>query len=273
MVSNDRSKSKGVQGGTDLPRKKGGASPTRTTLRKRDVIGFVPDRLWKALTDDPALRTDLTERLLNSFWPETRHAAIRAAIGLPDVAEAGGRPKAPRDPRFREHVLRAYDRRCAICGYDGRLADSLLGLEAAHVRWHAYDGPDEVANGIALCAFHHTAFDADATAKALTQQGGKGALSFAEASHPSQLALLWSAGGEQGGAGGKEHRQNQRRTETQVDELLRNFMSKPLRRLKRRTPNQIRDSSGGTRGKCSKGRRGASGTSYEARAWRWRRIG
>ena len=84
----------------------------------------------------------------------------------------------------------------AICGYDGRLADSLLGLEAAHVRWRAYDGPDGVANGIAICAFHHTAFDA-------------GALSLSDS-----LTILVSS--EVAG-------------QTQVDELLCNFTSKPLR--------------------------------------------
>jgi putative restriction endonuclease len=28
-----------------------------------------------------------------------------------------------------------------------------------HIRWFAYDGPDHVTNGLALCAFHHKAFD------------------------------------------------------------------------------------------------------------------
>jgi putative restriction endonuclease len=34
-----------------------------------------------------------------------------------------------------------------------------VGLEAAHVRWHSQDGPDVVANGLALCALHHALFD------------------------------------------------------------------------------------------------------------------
>jgi putative restriction endonuclease len=151
-----------IRGGDDLPMRTGASNPTRRTFRSRDVVGCVPERLWQALTDNASLRLELADRVLNSFWPETRHATIRNAIGLPDEAGGGGRKKASRDPRFREHVLRAYERRCAICGYDGRLADSLLGLEAAHVRWHAYDGPDDVANGLALCAFHHVALDAGA---------------------------------------------------------------------------------------------------------------
>ena len=34
-----------------------------------------------------------------------------------------------------------------------------VGLEAAHIKWHAYYGPDEVSNGLALCTLHHKASD------------------------------------------------------------------------------------------------------------------
>ncbi len=34
-----------------------------------------------------------------------------------------------------------------------------VGLEAAHVRWWAYDGPDDVDNGLCLCSLHHKLFD------------------------------------------------------------------------------------------------------------------
>ncbi len=52
-------------------------------------------------------------------------------------------------------------------GYDGRLAARDLDLEAAHIKWHAADGPDAVENSLALCAFHHVALD-------------RGALSFGD---------------------------------------------------------------------------------------------
>jgi putative restriction endonuclease len=32
-------------------------------------------------------------------------------------------------------------------------------LEAAHIKWHQAGGPDEEANGLALCALHHKLFD------------------------------------------------------------------------------------------------------------------
>jgi len=53
-----------------------------------------------------------------------------------------------RDPGFRERILRAYQYQCAICGFNVRVGDSLVGLEAAHIKWHQ-----------ALCSLHHKLFD------------------------------------------------------------------------------------------------------------------
>ncbi|MDF1537243.1 MAG: HNH endonuclease, partial [bacterium] len=46
-----------------------------------------------------------------------------------------------------------------ICQYDVRLGNTLIGIEAAHIKWVAANGPDEIQNGIALCTIHHKAFD------------------------------------------------------------------------------------------------------------------
>jgi putative restriction endonuclease len=148
----------------ELSLKPGGRSPSKQTLLTHDAVGAVPFDLWEALRCSPALRQDLARQLLESFWPSTLHEAIRQAIGLSSdtapTVEAVLR--GIRTPRFREDVLRAYERRCAICGYDGRLADMPLGLEAAHIKWYAWQGPDQVDNGVALCAFHHVALDTGA---------------------------------------------------------------------------------------------------------------
>lgn len=57
--------------------------------------------------------------------------------------------------RFREEVLTAYRRRCAVCSL--READL---LEASHIiRDGAPDGIAAVVNGISLCAIHHRAYD------------------------------------------------------------------------------------------------------------------
>lgn len=130
-----------------LQKKTGGNSPSRMTLLKADASGSVNPGLWSALTKDALLREDLTSRLLNDFWPSSQHAAIRSALALPDgpVASTVTKLGPRRDPRFRAEVLTAYEKRCAICGYDGHLADNLLGVEAAHVRWRAYEGPDTIS--------------------------------------------------------------------------------------------------------------------------------
>ncbi|WUL76086.1 hypothetical protein OHA62_20950 [Streptomyces sp. NBC_00343] len=51
---------------------------------------------------------------------------------------------------MRELVLTAYEYQCAFCGYDSRIGAVPVGLEAAHVRWWAFDGPDDVGNGLCL---------------------------------------------------------------------------------------------------------------------------
>jgi putative restriction endonuclease len=65
----------------------------------------------------------------------------------------------PRRRGFAEEVLRAYTYQCAMCGFDGALGHYPVAIEAAHVRWHSQQGPDEVTNALALCALHHALFD------------------------------------------------------------------------------------------------------------------
>lgn len=56
---------------------------------------------------------------------------------------------------FRERVLIAYESQCALC----RLRHPEL-LDAAHIKEDSEGGPPIVPNGLALCAIHHRAFDA-----------------------------------------------------------------------------------------------------------------
>lgn len=79
------------------------------------------------------------------------------ALEAPEISRASVRR--PRAPGFAEEVLRAYAYRCAMCGFDGRLGRNPVAIEAAHVRWHSQEGPDELANAIALCSLHHALFD------------------------------------------------------------------------------------------------------------------
>jgi putative restriction endonuclease len=46
-----------------------------------------------------------------------------------------------------------------MCGIDGALGHYPVAIEAARVRWHSQQGPDETTNALALCALHHALFD------------------------------------------------------------------------------------------------------------------
>jgi putative restriction endonuclease len=137
----------------------------KTKLRQTNAAGsFTPD-FEEALHRDPALGALIALELLFENWPETQHADICQTIGLDIEAfeNAAVRTNAKklrrRDPAFRQVVLLAYEYRCAICGYDGRLGNEAVGLDAAHVRWWAFEGPDDLSNGLCLCGFHHKLLD------------------------------------------------------------------------------------------------------------------
>lgn len=144
-----------------------GRSPTRRDLDRHGVRAGLSKALHDRLRRDPELLREAADRILFAHFPESLHDAIRDAVGLPRdamtrgamVREGDTGDRAPRDPDFRHAVLRAYERRCAVCDFDLQIAGDLFGLEAAHIRWHSHDGPDLVPNGLALCVFHHRALD------------------------------------------------------------------------------------------------------------------
>jgi putative restriction endonuclease len=155
-----------VRDAAGLPLRKGSRNPARKTLLTRDAAGYVPLRHWLAIAKDPGLRAELTQRLLSEFWPATLHEPIRQALDLcvssPPTPEERLREtvtRVRRDRSFRDLVLALCGTHCQVCSFDGRLSGDPLALEVAHLRWHCYGGPDEPANALALCSFHHVALD------------------------------------------------------------------------------------------------------------------
>jgi len=143
------------------------ASSSFTLSQLRDGVAgrFAPD-LESALGTDPRLAADIAHLVMAGHFPESLHSDLCDAVGLDveqleiDVARnRAAQLVRRRDPQFRVHVLRAYSQKCAMCGFGGLLGGQTIGVEAAHIRWHAADGPDEVANGLALCTVHHKLFD------------------------------------------------------------------------------------------------------------------
>lgn len=64
-----------------------------------------------------------------------------------------------RDRAFRRRVLQCYDNRCALTGLKFINGGGRAEAEAAHIRPVEHDGPDSVANGIALSGTVHWMFD------------------------------------------------------------------------------------------------------------------
>ncbi|WP_316519964.1 phosphorothioated DNA-binding restriction endonuclease [Kitasatospora brasiliensis] len=131
-------------------------------LRSSGATGRLAPALRTALGEEPALLGRMGRALLDAHFPVSLHADLCEAVGL-DLEQAEGgveaRIRRQRDRRMRELILTAYEFQCAFCGYDGALGGSVVGLEAAHVRWWSHDGPDEVDNGLCLCSLHHKLFD------------------------------------------------------------------------------------------------------------------
>ena len=154
-------------------------------LIKRAAAGGFPEPIYKLLRSDSELVQQVVQTLLREHFPYSLHDDIRTAVGLPAEFLVRESPDLPydlgvrstrarkRDPSFRHAVLRAYEYKCAVCEFDLRLEGELLGLEAAHIKWHSYGGPDRVPNGLALCSIHHKALDRGALGLVSAARGFK----------------------------------------------------------------------------------------------------
>lgn len=131
-------------------------------LRTAGAAGRLAPELRSALRREPSLLGRMARVLLDLNFPPSLHGELCEAVGLelePAETEHVPAVRRQRDPRMRERVLTAYEYQCAFCGYDGRIGAVPVGLEAAHVRWWAFGGPDDVDNGLCLCSLHHKLFD------------------------------------------------------------------------------------------------------------------
>jgi putative restriction endonuclease len=139
-----------------LETKKGADIPRVTELRSHDVRAEFSADVQAALAADPGLVAAIASRILERHFPESLHPDILNAVGLTLETTVTRRK---RDPAFRQRVLKAYEYRCAVCGFDVRLGSVSIALDAAHIRWHQAGGPETESNGFALCVLHHKTFD------------------------------------------------------------------------------------------------------------------
>ena len=131
-------------------------------VSKQDLIkfnikgGFKKD-IFDTFISNPSIKNQIVNQILEANFPISIHENILQSIGY-DLDSIDNK-KRVRDPNFRDRILTAYEYKCAVCGFDVRIGNTIVALEAAHIKWHMAGGPDSENNGIALCTLHHKLFD------------------------------------------------------------------------------------------------------------------
>lgn len=146
----------------DIPRADQITPNSAGDVSKRDLLdnnisGGFHEAIAEQLQNDSRLTFEIIDILLNDHFTPSIHNDILQAVGIEHPLHAFETRE--RTSNFREDVLRAYEYKCAICGFDVKLGFSPIALEASHIKWQAAEGPDETVNGLALCVLHHKLFD------------------------------------------------------------------------------------------------------------------
>ena len=128
-----------------------------TDLRNYNVSGGFHETIFEQLQNDSELTFDIIRSLLNAHFPASLHEEILQAINIELPLQAFD--TRTRTSNFRTNILRAYEYKCAVCGFDVKLGTSPIALEASHIKWESHGGPSKTVNGLALCVMHHKLFD------------------------------------------------------------------------------------------------------------------
>lgn len=136
----------------------------KSDLRKYNIIGGFRQVIAEQFLNDSELVSEIVQMLLYNNFPASIHEDILQAVGIETSLQMFTLPRRDpkqrkRDSSFRPNILKVYECKCAVYGFDAQLGTSPVALEAAHIKWHTHHGPDEVINGLALCSLHHKLFD------------------------------------------------------------------------------------------------------------------
>jgi putative restriction endonuclease len=135
-------------------------------IRADKIAGHFSENVEIELMKNPQLVFECARAIAQKQFPDSIIEDVLIATGF--NLEIVMSSKAPdfiielarkRDSRWPALILGAWDRSCAFCGFDGKLGNASVGLEAAHIHWFNFGGPDTVDNGISLCALHHKLLD------------------------------------------------------------------------------------------------------------------
>src|SRR4030095_16875985 len=119
------------------------APPTAGTLVDRTArANFAPD-IAATLQKQPAYIPRLARELITAHFPQSLHRDICATVGLQldDLpGDQATEQRLVREADFRPRIIRAYEYRCAVTGWDLRVGHIEVGLEAAHIKWDSAGG-------------------------------------------------------------------------------------------------------------------------------------
>jgi len=129
----------------------------KSDLDVYEISGGFTEDISRLLQDDHELALRIAQGMLEAHFPSSIHEDILQAVDIesPSAGLGNGR----RYSKFLANVLKAYEYRCAVCGFDVRLRHQPVALEAVHIKWQQAGGPDLETNGLALCVLHQRLFD------------------------------------------------------------------------------------------------------------------
>ena len=109
-----------------------------TDLRENNVSGGFDESISQQLQNDPDLTVEIIHSLLDAHFPASFHEDILQAVSIELPLQTFATKTRPSN--FRINILRAYEYKCAICGFDVKLGDSPVALEASHIKWQKAGG-------------------------------------------------------------------------------------------------------------------------------------
>ncbi|MEN9692448.1 MAG: hypothetical protein RLZZ330_92 [Actinomycetota bacterium] len=135
-------------------------------VRRENPVGKLTSSIEAELLNNYELTNEVIRQILAAAFSDSFYEDVLTAVGFDsrEILFSAPReilldPAKKRDSQWPAKILQAWESQCAFCGYDGKIDNAPVGIDAAHVRWFNQDGPDEMDNGLALCSLHHRLLD------------------------------------------------------------------------------------------------------------------
>jgi putative restriction endonuclease len=135
-------------------------------LQRENPVGKLSSEIEIQLLRSPELFAKVIRLILDTAFTDSIYEDVLVAVGFDPHEILYSNPftvldiaKKRRDPQWPRKILQAWENHCAFCGYDGKIDNTPVGIDAAHIRWFNQAGPDSLDNGLALCTLHHRLLD------------------------------------------------------------------------------------------------------------------